>query len=99
MNEKNHSWETCHVGIQKIIGGDFNRKYLEYGEEHIKGRYDDDMEDEIKKAFGKEGEFSKKNQNILLLILDFGINNSELAITAVCKDGDDIRFEIGDPHE
>ncbi|MBO6219223.1 MAG: hypothetical protein J6N81_06590 [Treponema sp.] len=89
LNGKTHSWKKCLVKAQSENLWTGQRKY--YGEEHLEGEYDNDMSKEFKRVFGNEGKFSKQNQNSIVFTLRL---DDSLMIQKICKDGDDICFEI-----
>lgn len=89
VKEKTHSWKNCIVKTQSENLWTGQRKY--YGEEHLEGIYDNDMSKEFKRTFGNDGKFSKQNHNIAIFTLRL---DESLIIQKICKDGDDICFEI-----
>ena len=89
VKEKTHSWKNCIVKTQSENLWTGQRKY--YGEEHLEGIYDNDMSKEFKRTFGNEGKFCKQNHNIAIFTLRL---DESLIIQKICKDGDDICFEI-----
>lgn len=89
VKEKTHSWKNCIVKTQSENLWTGQRKY--YGEAHLEGIYDNDMSKEFKRTFGNDGKFSKQNHNIAIFTLRL---DESLIIQKICKDGDDICFEI-----
>ena len=64
--------------------------------EGFDGYYEDDMSKEFPRYFGKDGKFSRKNNNVVKFIFKMKENDDKVAITDVYDSEDDLCFIISD---
>ena len=67
--------------------------------EGFDGYYEDDMNREIPRYFGKDGKFSKSNRNTIKFIFRMKENDDKVAITDVYDSEDDLCFIISDSRD
>lgn len=64
--------------------------------EGFDGYFEDDMNREFPKYFGKDGKFSRKNNNTVKFTFSFRGHNDDVAITDVYDSEDDLCFVVSD---
>ena len=64
--------------------------------EGFDGYFEDDMNREFPRYFGKDGKFSKKNNNIVRFTFNFRGHNDDVAITDVYFGEEDLCFVVSD---
>jgi len=64
--------------------------------EGFDGYYKDDMNREFPRYFGKDGKFSKRNDNIVKFVFKFGNHAEDIVITGVYDREEDLCFVIQD---
>ena len=64
--------------------------------EGFDGYFEDDMNREFPKYFGKDGKFSRRNNNIVRFTFNFRGHNDDVAITDVYDGEEDLCFVVND---
>lgn len=86
---QNVSGQPITVSVSAIIGGkthSWGSYTVGYGDEQIlNGEFSKNIDKEFKRAFGDNGKFSKKNQNSVVFVLDFGEFNNSVAIGRISE--------------
>jgi len=99
INNSSYSlaYVTCAVTIKGITHNMKPISILKIADsEGFDGYYEDDMNKEFPKYFGKEGKFSKKNNNVVKFNLKFKEHINDVEITDVYDNGEDLCFVITD---
>jgi len=97
----NSSYPLAYVTCKIVIKGREHAMrpiaYLKVADsEGFDGYYEDDMSREIPKYFGKDGKFSKNNNNTVKFVLQMKENADKVAVTDVYDSKDDLCFIISD---
>ena len=97
----NSSYPIAYVTCKIVIKGREHAMrpiaYLKVADsEGFDGYYEDDMNREIPKYFGKDGKFSKNNNNTVKFVLQMKENADKVAVTDVYDSKDDLCFIISD---
>lgn len=88
---------TCKIVIKGIEHDMRPIPFLKVADsEGFDGYYEDDISREIPRYFGKDGKFSKKNNNVVKFIFRMKENEDKVAITDVYDSKDDLCFIISD---
>jgi hypothetical protein len=100
----NSSYPLAYLTCKIVIKGKEHAMkpiaYLKVADsEGFDGYYEDDMNREIPKYFGKDGKFSKSNNNAVKFVLQMKENADKVAITDVYDSKDDLCFIISDLQE
>ena len=100
----NSSYPLAYVTCKIVIKGREHAMkpiaYLKVADsEGFDGYYEDDMSREIPKYFGKDGKFSKNNNNTVKFVLQMKENADKVAVTDVYDSKDDLCFIISDLQE
>ena len=64
--------------------------------EGFDGYYEDDMNREFPRFFGKDGKFSKKNNNVVTFTFKFRNHSEDIAVTDVYDQEEDLCFVVED---
>ena len=97
----NSSYPVAYIICKIVIKGkEHNMQPIPFlkiaDKEGFDGYYEDDISKEIPKYFGKDGKFSRKNNNVVKFIFSFKENADKVAITDVYDTKDDLCFIISD---
>ncbi|WP_413853619.1 hypothetical protein [Candidatus Ruminimicrobium bovinum] len=91
---------TCKIVIKGVEHDMRPIPFLKVADsEGFDGYYEDDISREIPKYFGKDGKFSKKNNNVVKFIFKMRENEDKVAITDVYDSEDDLCFIISDTQD